>query len=77
MRPPRIAHGAGGNDTIGATNSYRRAQYRGMGPAGLRCRGCGVPVRLGSLGDICEQCWRWNTAQRLILRACQLLEGVR
>lgn len=42
-----------------------------------QCRGCGIAIRALSLGDMCEQCWRWGTAQRLIARANRMLEGAR
>ncbi len=74
-RPPPAR--ASAYDIAGAMDSYRPAQYRGTGSAGLCCRGWGVPIRVLRLGDACDQCSRWEIAQRLILRANQLLEGVR
>jgi len=42
---------------------------------GIDCRSCGIPIPLLSFeGDLCTKCFKWETAQRLILRANRLLE---
>lgn len=58
----------------GADGYARDDQYTAHATlANIQCRGCGVPIRVLSLGDTCDQCSRWETAQRLILRANRLL----
>ncbi|MGH8628501.1 MAG: hypothetical protein ACREYC_25635, partial [Gammaproteobacteria bacterium] len=38
-----------------------------------RCRICGIPVHLPSLGTLCPQCWRWKLAHTHVERATRLL----
>lgn len=76
-RPPRIARGAGHNDTIGThTNEHRHLQYKGIDAAVLACRECEAPT-IPTCGDMCPRCWRKLLTERAILRWSRLLEAGR